>query len=83
MFASHADYAALEERARRVLDPAVFDFYAGGSGDEATLAANSAAWTRVALRPRVLRDVSSVDTRVRVLGRELLSPVCVAPVGFR
>ena len=34
MFASHADYAALEDRARRVLDPAVFDFYAGGSGDE-------------------------------------------------
>jgi 4-hydroxymandelate oxidase len=83
MFASHADYAALEERARRVLDPAVFDFYAGGSGDEATLAANAAAWGRVALRPYVLRDVSSVDTRVRLLGRELPSPVCVAPVGYQ
>lgn len=83
MFAGHADYAELEERARRVLEPAVFDFYAGGSGDEATLAASVAAWRRVALRPHVLRDVSSVDTRVRVLGHELPTPVCVAPVGYQ
>lgn len=83
MFAGHADYAALEERARKVLAPAVFDFYAGGAGDEATLAASAAAWGRVALRPHVLRDVSSVDTRVRVLGHELPTPVCVAPVGYQ
>jgi 4-hydroxymandelate oxidase len=83
MFASHADYAALEESARRVLDPAVFDFYAGGSGDEVTLAANAAAWRRVSLRPHVLRDVSTVDTHVRVLGQELAAPVCVAPVGYQ
>jgi 4-hydroxymandelate oxidase len=83
MFSSHADYAALEESARRALDPAVFDFYAGGSGDETTLAANAAAWRRVSLRPHVLRDVSAVDTRVRVLGHELAAPVCVAPVGYQ
>jgi 4-hydroxymandelate oxidase len=80
VFAGHAE---LEERARRVLDPAVFDFYAGGSGDETTLAANAAAWRRIALRPHVLRDVSSVDTRVRVLGHELATPVCVAPMGYQ
>jgi 4-hydroxymandelate oxidase len=83
MFSSHAEYAALEESARRALDPAVFDFYAGGSGDETTLAANAAAWRRVSLRPHVLRDVSAVDTRVRVLGHELAAPVCVAPVGYQ
>lgn len=83
MFAGHADYAELEERARRALGPAVFDFYAGGSGDETTLAANAAAWRRVALRPHVLRDVSAVDTRVRVLGHELATPVCVAPMGYQ
>ncbi|MGH3373948.1 MAG: alpha-hydroxy acid oxidase [Actinoallomurus sp.] len=83
MFAGHADYAELEERARRALEPAVFDFYAGGSGDETTLAANAAAWRRVALRPHVLRDVSSADTRVRVLGHELATPVCVAPMGYQ
>lgn len=83
MFASHADYARLEDDARRVLDPAVFDFYAGGSGDEATLAASADAWRRIALRPYVLRDVTAVDTRVRVLGRELPAPVAVAPVGYQ
>ena len=83
MFANHADRASLESAARRALDPAVFDFFAGGSGDERTLAANSSAWTRVGLRPHVLRDVSSVDTRVRVLGRELAAPVGVAPMGYQ
>jgi 4-hydroxymandelate oxidase len=83
MFASHADYARLEEDARRILDPAVFDFYAGGSGDETTLAASATAWQRIPLRPHVLRDVSAVDTRVRVLGHELAAPVGVAPVGYQ
>src|SRR5262245_54716696 len=82
VFASHADYGRLEENARRVLDPAVYDFYAGGSGDETTLAANAAAWQRVALRPRVLRDVSRVDTGVRLFGQEVAAPVCVAPIGY-
>jgi 4-hydroxymandelate oxidase len=83
VFASHADYARLEEAARGVLNPAVFDFYAGGSGDEATAGAAAEAWRRIWLRPHVLRDVSRVDTRVRVLGRELATPVGVAPVGYQ
>jgi 4-hydroxymandelate oxidase len=83
VFDGHADYERLEERARRALEPAVFDFYAGGAGDETTLAASAAAWRRVSLRPHVLRDVSSVDTRVRLLGRELPAPVCVAPMGYQ
>jgi 4-hydroxymandelate oxidase len=83
VFSSHADYRRLEERARRVLDPGVFDFYAGGSGDEATLEAGTAAWGRIPLRPHVLRDVSRIDVRTRVLGRDLASPVCVAPVGYQ
>ena len=83
VFASHAEYGELEERARRVLDPAAYDFYAGGAGDETTLAASAEAWLQIALRPHVLRDVTGVDTRVRLLGRELPTPVCVAPVGFQ
>lgn len=83
VFTSEADHRRLEERARRVLDPAVFDFYAGGAGDETTLAANAGAWRRTGLRPRVLRDVSRVDLRVTVLGRELPTPVAVAPIGYQ
>ncbi len=75
-------YEALEADARARLPEAVFDYYAGGSGEEATLADNTAAWARVRLRPRVLRDVSSVRTAIELLGTPLASPVLVAPTAF-
>jgi 4-hydroxymandelate oxidase len=62
------DLEALEQQAKEVLDPAVWDYYAGGSEDEITLADNVAAWSRLRLRPRVLRDASMVDTSTTVLG---------------
>lgn len=75
-------YEALEAEARTRLPEAVFDYYAGGSGEETTLADNTAAWARVRLRPRVLRDVSAVRTATEVLGTPLASPVLVAPTAF-
>jgi isopentenyl diphosphate isomerase/L-lactate dehydrogenase-like FMN-dependent dehydrogenase len=66
--------AALERQARALLRPEVYAFYAGGSGREVTLRANVKAWGRVPLLPRVLRDVSAVDSSVRVLGPELATP---------
>ena len=77
------DPAALQRRARALLRPEVYAFYAGGSGHEVTLRANVKAWRRVPLFPRVLRDVSAVDTSVRVLGSELATPVAVAPTAFQ
>jgi 4-hydroxymandelate oxidase len=73
---------ALEALARERLPQAVFDYFAGGSGEESTLADNTAAWARLRLRPRVLRDVSSVDTSLELLGTRLSSPVLVAPTAF-
>jgi 4-hydroxymandelate oxidase len=75
-------YAVLEDRARAVLPQPVFDYYAGGAGDEDTLAANASAWSAVRLRPRVLRDVSHVDTSTTVLGSRVAAPVLVAPTAF-
>jgi 4-hydroxymandelate oxidase len=72
----------LERRARSQLPLEVYNFYAGGSGREITLRANLSAWARVPLMPRVLRDVSAVDTAVRVLSSDLPTPVAVAPTGF-
>jgi isopentenyl diphosphate isomerase/L-lactate dehydrogenase-like FMN-dependent dehydrogenase len=57
--------AELERRARRLLTPEVYDYYAGGVGREQTLRANVRAWRQYWLLPRVLRDVSVVDTSVR------------------
>jgi 4-hydroxymandelate oxidase len=76
------DTAGLERRARAVLDPDIYDYYAGGAGSERTLRANLAAWDQVWLTPRVLRDVSVVSTRTSILGADLATPVCVAPTGY-
>ena len=77
------DLAALEEQARELLPPAVYDYFAGGSFDELTLAANVADWARLRLRPRVLRDVSAVSTATTVLGTPVAAPVLVAPTAFQ
>ncbi|HEX8104545.1 MAG TPA: alpha-hydroxy acid oxidase [Solirubrobacteraceae bacterium] len=71
------DANALEAAARAALDPAVHAFYAGGTGP-----ADAAAWARVGLRPRVLRDVAAVDTATTVLGVPVASPVLAAPVAL-
>jgi 4-hydroxymandelate oxidase len=71
-----------EERARAVLEPDVFDYYAGGAGDQTTRAANVAAWDRIVLRPRVLRDVAAVDTRTTLLGTGVATPIGLAPTAF-
>ncbi|MDQ1680353.1 MAG: 4-hydroxymandelate oxidase [Frankiaceae bacterium] len=70
------------ERARRALPPAVWDYYSAGSGTEVTVGEAEAAWRAYRLRPRVLRDVSSVDLSCRLLGTELATPLLVAPMAF-
>jgi isopentenyl diphosphate isomerase/L-lactate dehydrogenase-like FMN-dependent dehydrogenase len=67
------------ELARACMDPGQFAFYAGGSLDEVTLAENEAAFARRRLRPRVLVDVSTIDTRTTLLGQEVASPIGIAP----
>jgi hypothetical protein len=49
----------LEEKARGVLPASVYDYYAGGAGEEQTLAENVEAWRKVWLRPRGLVDVTA------------------------
>jgi 4-hydroxymandelate oxidase len=76
------DAAELQRRARKLLSRPVYDYYAGGSGRERTRRASAKAWQQVWLAPRVLRDVSAVDTGVRLLGTEFSTPLGVAPTGF-
>lgn len=54
-------------------------YYAGGANDEVSLRDADRAWERFRLRPRVLVDVSAVDTRTTVLGTPLAVPVLTAP----
>src|SRR5688500_17781586 len=76
------DLAALEAEARSLLPGPTYDYLAGGAGDELTLTDSVAAWDRIRLRPRVLRDVGVVDLTTTVLGTHVSSPVMVAPTAF-
>ena len=69
--------------ARRKLHPHSWDFVAGGSETEATLARNRLALDLWALRPRVLRNVlqDSIDPSSSLLGIKLRIPLIFAPVG--
>jgi len=77
------DVAELQRRARKILPPELYDYYAGGSGRERTLRAAEKAWRQVWFAPRVLRDVSAVDTATRLLGTPVATPLCVAPTGYQ
>src|SRR5829696_10481048 len=70
-----------ESAARDRLPPMVFDFVAGGSGDEVTLRGNRAAFDRWRLVPRVLRGLHEVSTATTVLGQDISLPVLIAPSG--
>ncbi|MEH3033690.1 MAG: alpha-hydroxy acid oxidase [Aeromicrobium erythreum] len=58
-------------------------YFAGGAGDEITLRDNGAAWSRFALHPRVLVDVSARDLSTTLLGRRRPNPVVVAPMAYQ
>jgi L-lactate dehydrogenase (cytochrome) len=70
------------EIAERRLPRLLFGYVDGGSYDENTLRANQQAFARIRLKQRILRDVSSLDTRTSLFGRELSLPIALAPIGF-
>ncbi len=78
--ASIVNLAEFEALARDAMDPAAFDYVAGGAWDEITLAENEAAWRRRRLRPRVLVDVSRIDPSTTMLGTTTALPLAIAPM---
>jgi 4-hydroxymandelate oxidase len=72
----------LELEARKCLDPAIYDFFAGGADDEVTLRANEAAFARIALVPRVLRSAGEPEVGLTLLGCRTSMPVLIAPTAF-
>jgi glycolate oxidase len=67
--------------ARNRVSPNVWDYLVGGTETETTVARNRMAIDTVALRPRVLNDVSEVDASVDFFGHRIRLPVFCAPVG--
>jgi L-lactate dehydrogenase (cytochrome) len=74
--------ADLRTVARRRTPRAVFDYTDGAAEAESSLRRATEAFERVEFRPRVLRDVTAVDTATSILGRPSALPLAFAPTGF-
>jgi isopentenyl diphosphate isomerase/L-lactate dehydrogenase-like FMN-dependent dehydrogenase len=71
----------IRRAARQNVPPEVYDYLSGGAESETTLRRNRRALGHYVFRPRVLRDVSQIDTRTTFLGWPLAVPIMIAPMG--
>ena len=69
------------KEAKGRLSPGNWDYLVGATETETTMMRNRMALDSIGFRPRVLRDVSSIDLSGRFLGRQIGLPVMLAPVG--
>lgn len=74
-------FPALESAARRRMSRAAFAYIAGSAGLERTDRADTDAFGRHRIIPRVLRDVSERDLSIELFGRRLPTPLLLAPIG--
>ncbi|GIL72800.1 hypothetical protein Vretimale_4489 [Volvox reticuliferus] len=72
----------VEEQARECLTKMAYDYYSAGSDTCSTVAENRAYFSRYRLLPRMLRDVSRVDTCHEIFGIRSSMPVWVAPMAM-
>ena len=80
--AAAASISDLRLLAKRRAPRAVFDYTDGAAGEELSLRRSREAYARIEFQPRVLQDVSAVDTSTTVLGRRADLPLMFAPTGF-
>ncbi len=79
IIASGGDY---RKAARRRLPRFLFDYIDGGAYAEHTLERNVADLSEVALRQRVLKDMSQMDISTEIFGEKLSMPLALSPVGL-
>jgi L-lactate dehydrogenase (cytochrome) len=79
IISSPGDYC---EAARRRLPPFLFHYIDGGAYAEQTLKQNVEDWRDIALRQRVLQDMTSLNLETRLFDETLRLPVVLAPVGL-
>ena len=80
------DFINLQEAerfARANLAADVYDYYAGGANDEISLNQNRRIFDEMALRYRVLVDVSKRSTATTILGQPMAAPIVIAPMAFQ
>ena len=72
----------LRKIARAKLPSPLFNYIDGGSDDESNVHGNTKAYDKVRLVPEYLIDVSKIDLKTKVLGREISMPLLLAPTGM-
>ena len=77
-----ANIADLRQLAWQRLPRVLFDYIDGGAQEEVTLRANQADFNNFTLVQRVLRDVTTRDQSVTVLGQKYDLPLILSPTGM-
>ena len=77
-----ADLMQFEPLARQRLSQMAYDYVRSGGSDEITMRENRLAFERLRLSPRVLADVSQLDTRISLFGMEHEHPIMLAPIAY-
>ena len=75
--------ADFEDAANQQLNFMASEYLKAGVAGEVTLRENRAAFERLKLMPRLFEDVSAIDTSMTLFGREHVSPILLAPVGYQ
>ena len=84
MAAMQTKYLTLHEfvkAAKHRLDANIWDYLTGATETETTMRRNRMGLDALGFRPRVLRDVSVIDSTASLFGRSIRLPVMLAPVG--
>ncbi|WP_253650921.1 MULTISPECIES: FMN-dependent L-lactate dehydrogenase LldD [unclassified Vibrio] len=79
IISASTDYRAA---AKAKLPPFLFHYIDGGSYDERTLKRNTDDLGDVALRQRILRDMTDLSLETEIFGEKLAMPIALAPVGL-
>lgn len=77
--AALSDYEAF---AQARIDTAAWAYLNAGAGDQWTMRENVAAFARLPLRSRVLRDMRGGSTALQLLGLEMEAPILIAPTAY-
>lgn len=79
---SVVNLAELRLLAKRRVPKAVFDYVDGGANDELAFARSQEIYSKIEFKARVLRDVSVIDLKTKILGKESALPIIFAPTGY-
>uniref|UniRef100_UPI00338F4BC9 alpha-hydroxy-acid oxidizing protein n=1 Tax=uncultured Allobacillus sp. TaxID=1638025 RepID=UPI00338F4BC9 len=74
-------YEEIEKAAKDILSPQAFSYISSGAGAEETARKNKNAFQRYSIIPKLLNDVSELDTRISLFGNTYPTPFILAPVG--